>query len=224
VVADCLKRQHEQPPEADTFSGLVLGQLSEAFKSIAEYQKKDSLCGNIYRKLVQQDPTVRQFKLLNGALVYHPSRARAKRYLLPEALRPMVYEYFHRSQLSAHLGVTKTLNRIAKVFYYPNMRRDVAALFRSCQDCQRAKPAQNTRVGLHSGKVVTRPMERVFIDFVGPIVRSRKGNVAILVVLDGFSKFMCVYTVRRILVGLVKTCLVERFFFILWCPARNRFR
>jgi hypothetical protein len=43
VVADCVTRQHEQPPEADTFSGLVLGQLPEAFKSIAEYQKKDSL-------------------------------------------------------------------------------------------------------------------------------------------------------------------------------------
>jgi hypothetical protein len=148
-------------------------------------------------------------------LVYRPSRARAKRYLLPEALRPMVYEYFHRSQLSAHLGVTKTLNRIAKVFYWPNMRCDVAALVRSCQDCQRAKPAQDSRIGLHSAKVVTRPMERFFIDFVGPIVRSRKGNVAILVVLDGFSKFVCLYPVHRISAELFKTCLVERFFHLL---------
>jgi hypothetical protein len=79
-------------------------------------------------------------------------------------------------------------------------------------DCQRAKPAQDSRVGLHSSQVVTRPMERIFIDFVGPIVRSRNGNVALFVVLDGFSKFVSLYPVRRISSD-VKNCLVENIFF-----------
>jgi transposase InsO family protein len=211
-VADCLTRQYEQVSGSEQLSGLVLGQLPEAFHSIAEYQKKDPFCVNIYQKVLQQDPTVKQFKLLNGTLVYQPSGTRVKRYLLPEVLRPMIYEYFHQSLLSAHLGVTKTLNRIARVFYWPNMRKEVAALVRGCQDCQRAKPAQDARVGLHSAKVMTCPMERVFVDFVGPIVRSRKGNIAILVVLDGFSKFVSLYPVRRISAEVVKTCFVERFF------------
>jgi hypothetical protein len=67
-------------------------------------------------------------------------------------------------------------------------------------------------VGLHSSEVVTRPLERIFIDFVGPIVRSRKENIAVLVVLDGFSKFISMYPVRRILSEVVKTCLMEKFF------------
>jgi hypothetical protein len=50
-----------------------------------------------------------------------------------------------------------------------------------------AKPAQN-----FTSQVVTKPMERTFIDFVGPIVRTSQGNLAILVVLDGFSK-VCGY-------------------------------
>jgi hypothetical protein len=82
---------------------------------------------------------MKQFKLLNGALVYHMSRAWAKRYLLPEALRLMVLEDFHSSCLRAHFGVTKTLNRIAKVFYWPDMRREVCAFVRRCQGCQWAK-------------------------------------------------------------------------------------
>jgi hypothetical protein len=60
--------------------------------------------------------------------------------------------------LSAHLGMTKTLNRINKVFYWPDMRREVRAFVRQCQDCQRAKPAPDSQVGLHSSEVVTRPM------------------------------------------------------------------
>jgi hypothetical protein len=54
-------------------------------------------------------------------------------------------------------------------------------------------------------------MERIFIDFVGPLIRSRRGNVAILAVLDGFSKFVSMYPVRRISSDVVKKCLIERF-------------
>jgi hypothetical protein len=55
-------------------------------------------------------------------------------------------------------------------------------------------------------------MERVFIDFVGPLVRSKKGNIAILVVLDGFSKFVSMYPVKKIAADIVVKTLVERFF------------
>ena len=88
----------------------------------------------------------------------------------------MILEYFHDSALSAHLGVAKTLRRVAKDFYWPDLRPDVVKYVRQCEGCQRAKPAQNTQVGLHDSKFVSKPMERIFIDFVGPIVRSRRGN------------------------------------------------
>jgi hypothetical protein len=167
AVADCLTRQYEEPQQEPMFSGLLLGQLPEAVQSIQEHQRKDTFCRTIYQKFIQEDRDVRNFKLLNGALIYHPSRAHGKHYLLPESLRPMVLEYFQSSALSAHLGMTKTLNRIAKVFYWPDMRREVCAFVSGCQECQRAKPAQHSKVGLHSSEVVTRPLERIFIDFVG---------------------------------------------------------
>jgi hypothetical protein len=63
-------------------------------------------------------------------------------------------------------------------------------------------------VGRHSSEVVTTPLQRIFIDFLGPIDRSWRENIAILVVLDGFSKFFCMYPVRIIL-EVVKTYLVE---------------
>ena len=55
-------------------------------------------------------------------------------------------------------------------------------------------------------------MERIFIDFVGPLVRSRQGNLAILVVLDGFSKFVAMYPVRKITSNVVVACLVGKYF------------
>jgi hypothetical protein len=212
VVADCLTRQFEDLPSEVAFSGLILGRLPEAFQSIREHQKKDPECKALYEKVVQGDPAAKAYRLHNGALVYHPGRARAKRFLLPEAIRPMVLEYYHSSPMNAHLGMTKTLSWISKVFFWPGMRSDICSFVRQCVDCQRTKPARDAQVGLHSSEVATRPMERIFVDFVGPIVRSRKSNVAMLVILDGFSKFMNIYPVRRISSDVVKTCLAENFF------------
>jgi hypothetical protein len=206
VVADCPTRQFEKPPSEPIFAGLVLQHLPAAFLSIREHQTKDPLCIEIYGKIKSRDPAVKHYQLLRDKIVYSPSRARTKKYLVPQNLRPMILEYIHDSALGAHLGVAKTLLRISKLFYWPGIRPDYV---RSCPACQKAKPAQNTQVCFHHSHVVTKPMERVFVDFVGPIVRSRKGNVAILVVLDGFSKIVAMYPVRRIYSESVVKVLTE---------------
>jgi hypothetical protein len=37
----------------------------------------------------------------------------------------------------------------------------------------------------------------VFIDFMGPLVHTKRGNQAILLVMDSFSKLMAFYPVRN---------------------------
>jgi len=78
------------------------------------------------------------------------------------------------------------------------MRQEFFEYERKCELCQRAKPAQNTRVALHSAEPPRYPLERLFIDFVGPLVRSKQGNIVILVSVDGFSKFATFFPVRSI--------------------------
>lgn len=59
------------------------------------------------------------------------------------------------------------------------MRGDVFKYVQGCELCQRAKPAQKERVGLHLADPSALPLDRLFIDFVGPLVRSKKGNITI---------------------------------------------
>jgi hypothetical protein len=86
----------------------------------------------------------------------------------PKTLRPIVLQYFHGLMLSAHLGMAKTPSRIRKVFYWPNIRSDICNFVRGCQECRMVKPAQDSRVRLHSSEVMARPLESVFINFFGP--------------------------------------------------------
>jgi transposase InsO family protein len=55
-------------------------------------------------------------------------------------------------------------------------------------------------------------MERLFVDSVGPLVQTKRGNIAILVILDALSKFVSFCTVRRISSQVVVECLERAFF------------
>jgi hypothetical protein len=92
------------------------------------------------------------------------------------------------------------------------MRLEISDYVRKCDLCQWAKPAQDMRVGLHAANPCSQPMERLFVDFVGPLTRTKQGNLAILVVVDGFSKFVFFFPVRKISSQVVSDCL-ERVFF-----------
>jgi len=77
--------------------------------------------------------------------------------------------------------------------------------------CQRAKPAQDTRVGLHAAKPASEPMDRLFADFVGPLTRTKRGNIAILVV-ESFSKFVTFHAIRRMTSQAVMSYLERTYF------------
>jgi len=60
---------------------------------------------------------------------------------------------------------------------------------------------------MHAAEPSTRPLQRLFVDFVGPFTRSKRSNIAILVVVDIFSKFVSFYPTLRITASAVMDCL-----------------
>lgn len=52
--------------------------------------------------------------------------------------------------------------------------------------CQREKPAQNTRVGFQSSDMPTASFERLFIDHISTLPLSKNGNKYLLTVVDAF--------------------------------------
>jgi hypothetical protein len=121
---------------------------------------------------------------------YFPKRARRRRWVFRPPLRQILLRYFHDAAVAGHLGARKTFQKITSNFWWPNMRAEIFDYVRKCELCQRAKPAHDVRVGLHSAQPSSQPMDKLFIDFVGPLIRSKRHNIAIFVVVDAFSKFL----------------------------------
>jgi len=176
----------------------------------------DVFCEDLREKVEKKEAAGNKFQIYDGLFCYFPKGARRCRWVFPSSLKCMLLRYFHNGIFASHLVARKTLGKISSNFWWPSMRNEVFDYVQRCELCQRAKPAQNARLGLHSAEPSSQSMEKLFVDFVGPLVRSKCGNIAILVVVDVFSKFVVFYPVRRITSRVVLYCLERGFFSRLW--------
>lgn len=134
----------------------ILTKIPEAFKDIAEHQRDDPELNKIIR-----NPKRNQAYTVNhGVLMYQAANVRSARIVLPDKLTDMIFKYYHVGPSSAHLGIRKTLHQINRFFWAPNLNKTITDKIKSCIHCQRAKPAQNSRVGKLSSEIVTRPFEK----------------------------------------------------------------
>jgi hypothetical protein len=196
----------------------LLEALPLVHSSLQEQQKADDWCVGLREKILNKQPSVDSFVVHKELLAYFPKRAKRCRWMVPCPLRNMMLKYYHDGVLSGHLGAKKTFHRIATNFWWPKMRSDVFDYIKGCESCVRAKPAHNTKVETHDAKPSAEPMEKLFIGFVGPLVRSKQGNIAILVVVDAFSKFVTFYPVRRMISRVVVHSLERSYFPVYGTP------
>lgn len=194
-VPDLLSRMYEgdqptevqiqnQKPEDPPMVG-VLQKIPEVFKDIAEHQREDPEL----LKIIKSKNRCPQYSVREGILMHQSPTQNSPRIVVPTNLYDMLFKYYHTSTSFPHAGIKRTLQHINKHFWGQNLPKIIADKVRSCVLCQRSKQAPNTKVGKLSSEIVTRPWEKICIDFTGPMPRSKMGNKYILTVVDSFSKF-----------------------------------
>ncbi|KAL0153620.1 hypothetical protein M9458_051100, partial [Cirrhinus mrigala] len=115
---------------------------------------------------------------------------------LPDARIALVWEdgvlqLAHEHPLSGHLGVNKTYKRISQYFFWPGLKSSVSNFCRSCHVCQPAgKPNQTIpSAPLHPIPVMGEPFERLILDCVGPLPKSKSGHQYILTLMCTATRF-----------------------------------
>lgn len=78
------------------------------------------------------------------------------------------------------------------------MAIDVQKYISHCNTCKMSKAFnQCTKPPMGKEIISYRPWQRLFIDFLGPYPRSKRGNTQLLIVLDHFSRFVLFKAVRQ---------------------------
>src|SRR5436190_11973235 len=99
--------------------------------------------------------------------------------------------------LGAHTGQRRTCQKFTKYFDRPNLRRDVKRLVSECKLCKMTKAPQKYYHGPLIATHASRPFERLYIDLIGPLVRSREGYNHILIVVDDVTKYTFLIPLRN---------------------------
>ncbi|KAJ9516246.1 hypothetical protein QJQ45_001132 [Haematococcus lacustris] len=97
----------------------------------------------------------------------------------------------HDAHTAAHLGRAKTLERLQRHFYWPQMHKTVQEYVRTCDKCQRNKATNQLPPGLLQPlPIPSRNWQQVSMDFIGPLPATPHGHTMIFTVVDKLSKMI----------------------------------
>ena len=116
---------------------------------------------------------------------------------LPDSFVPQVLHVLHNSPSAGHLGVSKTLEKVRRRFYWHGMREDVENHIRKCGPCAEVNDPSKLPRGLLINIKSGHPLQRVAIDIVGATPKSTLGHEWLLVVSDHFTNFAQAFPVRN---------------------------
>lgn len=132
--------------------------------------------------------------------------------VVPENLRMEIIKKSHNPPTAAHGGMNKTLKRIKLRYFWPSMNKDTNNFVRACEICQTTKyPNITLRHEMGSMKNPSKPWEMMSVDLMGPLPRSSKGNVYLIVITDIFTKFVMLKPLRTSSTTLVNQFIEECF-------------
>ena len=225
-LADTFLGSLDEPEEAsgvpdDQAVSLLEGVDGSISHGLEEDQRRDPTLARIYSQ-ADTDPEKMGFVIRNHVLVRRTRPPDAsldqennitEQLVLPTNRRDAVLQLAHDSPTGGHLGIAKTLKRVASHFFWPGMKRDIRRVCRSCHVCQKAgkKGQDPKRACLRPVPVVSEPFTRVVIDCVGPLPRSRQGYEYLLTVMCCTTRYLEAFPLRNISTKAVVECLVKFF-------------
>ncbi|KAE8875196.1 hypothetical protein PF003_g40665 [Phytophthora fragariae] len=101
----------------------------------------------------------------------------------------LVHEY-HDAPAGGHLGREKTFAALSRDFFWPRMYKWIRKWVRSCEICQRVKPAASKQAPLRPLPIATSAWRSVSMDFIFGLPRDAEGRTGVLVFVDRFSKMV----------------------------------
>ncbi len=151
---------------------------------------------------------------------WRPSNAAAadewqivKQVVVPPSYRSEILRLAHDGLFAGHLGVNKTYDRVIRHFFWPGIKKDVASYCRSCHVCQKiGKPNQTIPPApLYPIPAIGEPFERVMVDCVGPLPRTKSGNQYLLTIMCTSTRFPEVIPLRKITAPVIVKSLIKFF-------------
>ncbi|GKD76094.1 putative reverse transcriptase domain-containing protein, partial [Tanacetum coccineum] len=104
-------------------------------------------------------------------------------------LRSVIMHESHKSKYSIHSGSEKMYQYMKKLYWWPNMKADIATYVSKCLTCARVKAEHQRLSGLLVQPAIPEwKWDNIIMDFVTKLPRSSQGFDTIWVIVDRLTK------------------------------------
>lgn len=129
------------------------------------------------------------FELKDGILRRKDPKGGCPR-VVPVSLKTEIMAAHHDLPSSGHQGAERTELKLRDKFWWKGIGADIRNYVATCGTCNRnKKPSRHAKAPLKSYQAGA-PMERVHLDFLGPLPKTPNGNEYVLMMVDQFTKWV----------------------------------
>ena len=135
-----------------------------------------------------------------------PASACPLKIVVPKTLRKHVLEAGH--DCTGHFGKNKN---IQLCFYWPGISKDTADFCRQCPTCSRFNHHRRQKPPMQIIPTVATPWQKLALDIVGPLHRSKKGNKYVLTIVDFATRYAEAIPMKKITAEETAQVLLDTF-------------
>ena len=97
---------------------------------------------------------------------------------VPTKYRKTIIQLNHDSEYAGHLGVDKTMDLVARNFFWPKMRRDISGYVKACKICSTQKEGRHKDYGTAVRMpIANMPWQEVQLDFISELPVSGRVRI-----------------------------------------------
>ena len=166
---------------------------STLFEQIRKAQQKDEGLKNYVEKMQKKNPD--EYNVDDQGIYRYKGRI-----CIPdqEDVKDLVLKEAHFSPFLIHPGSTKMYQDIKKLYWWNNMKREIAAYVAKCLTCQQVKADHQKTIGkLKSLEIPEWKWDDITMDFIEGLPKTQSGNDAIWVIVDRLSKIAHFLAIKK---------------------------
>lgn len=193
--------------EEERSQGVVIGaakvviepEVRKRLKGIRKAQKDDEFGRKKLEELLAPAEDMiagkdKRFQVLDGYLCHVDPKEGNRIWVPPALVKDVIWTYHYDT---GHCGASKCQAAIARNFWWKGMSRTIRRVLRTCDRCQKAKYPRRYLEGKWNSTLPQEKGELVLCDYYGPLPKSKGGFQYVFVLIDGFTKYVKLYPLRR---------------------------
>ncbi|GJT91669.1 putative reverse transcriptase domain-containing protein [Tanacetum coccineum] len=182
VVADALSRKDIEPIRVRSLVMMVHTNLPERILNAqTEAMKEENVKAKNLERLIKPIFEIRSNR----------TQCFEGRIWLPlfRGLRDLIMHESHKSKYSIHPGLDKMYQDLKKLYWWPNMKAEIATYVSKCLTCAKVKAEHQKPSGLlQQPEIPEWKWEKITMDFVSGLLRTPSGYDSIWVIVDRLTK------------------------------------